>query len=161
MCGPNSDTVKCALRHRTKLDSRLTVNTDSTTVTMISPGFNRSHPHGSYYNRNLCIYNISLNCKDENVKLEPHFVTTYLSDADTCLDYLSFHINSQREPLMKFCGTDVMNRRKYRNVPSSSFYGILWSNDNMYQKGKFQIQATCEELPGSGDTDILLTPETI
>ena len=101
-CGPKK-TLKCALRHRVQLDGTLfPLDSLTRSVMIASPGFNRSSPHGAYFNRNLCIYNISLNCSQEMVELEPNIIqTTSLSDAEDCLDYLSFHVPSRREPVMK------------------------------------------------------------
>ncbi len=155
-CGPENS-LKCALRQRTNLDAPLTTYANSQSVVLLSPGFDRQEPHGAYYNRNFCIYNISLNCQHELVDLTPFHRTTNLSDADTCQDYLSFHVGSHRSREMTLCGSDVMNPTKYQTIPSSSFYGVLWSNHNMFERGKFEIQASCKtpastpELLGSGD----------
>ncbi len=151
-CGPENS-LKCALRQRTDLDATLTTYDNSQNVVILSPGFERQEP--AYYNRNFCIYNISLNCQHELVDLTPFHRTTNLSDADTCEDYLSFHVGSRRE--MTLCGSDVKDPTKYHTIPSSSFYGVLWSNHNMFERGRFEIQASCKtpaptpELLGSGD----------
>ncbi len=155
-CGPENS-LKCALRQRTNLDAPLTTYANSQSVVLLSPGFERQEHHGAYYNRNFCIYNISLNCQHELVDLTPFHRTTNLSDADTCEDYLSFHVRSHKSREMTLCGSDVMNPTKYQTIPSSSFYGVLWSNHNMFERGKFEIQASCKtpasipELLGSGD----------
>ena len=169
-CGPNR-TVKCALRHRYNLDMTMIphdVWTQSITIT--SPGFNRTRPYGAYYNKNFCIYNVSLNCPQELVELTPTLQTTSLSDAEDCSDYLSFHIPSRREPVMKqLCGAEIMDPMAYSTIPSSNFYAVLWSNDNLNDMGKYKIRASCkttEQEPtpeqtlhqGSGDGPVLITP---
>ena len=148
-CGPDHDTLKCDLRHRTELDQTLIVTSQGSSVTFRSPGFDRRNP--GYKNRNLCIYNISLNCDGNAAELEPSTQTTSLSDGDTCQDYLSFHMDSQRQPLMKLCGDDVKDQTKYRTIYSTSFYGVLWSNNNKSESGRFEITATCKDIPGSED----------
>ena len=152
-CG-SQNTYKCALRHRADLDATLTTYDNSQSVVLLSPGFDRQDP--AYFNRNFCIYSISLKCQYESVALTPFHRTTNLSDADTCQDYLSFHDGSRR--VMTLCGADVMNPTKYHTIQSSSFYGVLWSNHNMFERGRFEIQASCKtpapmlQQPGSGDS---------
>ena len=160
-CGPKR-TLKCALRHRVQLDGTLfPLDSLTQSVMITSPGFNRSSPHGAYFNRNLCIYNISLNCPQEMVELEPNLLqTTSLSDAEDCLDYLSFHVPSRREPVMKqLCGAEIMDPTAYSTIPSSNFYAILWSNDNINDLGKYKIRARCkkaESNQGSGNGPMLM-----
>ena len=153
--------LKCALRDR-GLGGDIFTDATLTSATIYSPGFNR----GRYFNRNFCIYNISLQCPDELVELEPTHTTTNLSDSHNCRDYLSFHVDSERQPLMRLCGGDVTDPTKYNtDIPSSNFYGILWTNDNEHQTGRFEIKAKCKrstsQVPifqqGSGD-NILANP---
>lgn len=101
-CG-SEHSLKCSLRHRANLYQALATDSSLTQATLLSPGFDR--PNQAYYNRNLCIYNISLDCpEEEEVELIPTDRTTYLSDAQTCRDYLSFHVESQTPPLIELCG---------------------------------------------------------
>lgn len=144
-CGPEHS-LKCSLRHRANLHQALATDTSRTQATLLSPGFNRPK-NQAYYNRNLCIYNISLDCGTEEgegeVELIPTQRTTSLSDAHTCRDYLSFHVESQVPPLLELCGAAVGDPRAYRTIPSSSFSAVLWTNDNDVDLGGFEIVAKC------------------
>ena len=151
-CGPNHDTLRCSLSHLEEKDQTILVNAQSSSATFLSPGFDEIAEDSVYGKRNLCIYNISLDCADNLVELVPSSRTTSLSDAETCRDYLSFHVDSQRAPLMQLCGQDVADQTKYRDIHSSSFYGVLWSNHNS-SKGRFEVTAKCKDLPGQGSGD--------
>ena len=145
-CGRDSLGVKCSLKHRTALDVTLEPLHQGQSVTFISPGFHRqttTKPKGAYYNRNFCIFNISLDCQDEMVELTPSERTNTLSDSDTCQDYLSFHTYSSSHPHIKLCGKQIMDRTEYQLLPSSRFYGVLWTNDNQNERGRFEIKARC------------------
>lgn len=160
-CGDNDDIIKCSLKHRVRLDKILEPTNQGQSVTLLSPGFHRyntTDPKGAYYNRNFCVFNISLSCPEEMVELKPSARTNTLSDAHNCQDYLSFHIHSTPNPLFKLCGSEIMDQTEYSVIPSSSFYGVLWSNDNKTEKGRFEIEAKCKapsEIP-AGSGSILL-----
>ena len=154
-CGED-DALKCSMRHRGKLYRELDTDTQLSTATLYSPGFSR----GKYQNRNFCIYNVSLDCAQEMVEVKPAVgTTTSLSDADTRRDYLSFHLHDQRIPLMELSGSAVGNPSAYSAIPASSFYAILWTNDNGVDQGRFEIKATCKDAGlGSGDSNVRLAP---
>ena len=156
-CGPDNK-LKCSLRNRNNLNQPLETDSYRTEVTLRSPGFERKNP--GYYNKNFCIYNISLDCPEEMVELIPTKRTTQLSDpTDNCRDYLSFHTDSHRLPLTELCGEEVGDYLAYSTIPSSSFYGVLWSNDDDYERGQYEIVAKCKipDIQGSGDNDTILT----
>lgn len=146
-CGPEN-TVKCSLRHRDNLYTSLATNSQVSQATLLSPGFGKKNP--GYYNKNFCIYNVSLDCPEEMVELVPTARTTQLSDTQSCRDYLSFHVNSQRTPLIELCGAAVKDTLAYRTIPSTSFSAILWSDDNENDQGRFEILARCKVPEGSG-----------
>ncbi len=146
-CGRDRVGVKCSLKHRAALDATLDTTTNGQSLTFLSPGFyrqNTSNPKGAYFNRNLCIFNISLDCPNQLVELTPLERTNSLSDPDTCRDYLSFHTHSSTRPNFKLCGRQIMDATQYRLLPSSSFYGVLWTNDNKNERGRFEIKARCK-----------------
>ena len=160
-CGKDNVEVKCSLKHRGALDAVLEPMQQGQSVTFTSPGFHRQNttePKGAYFNRNFCIINISLDCPDRMVELTPSERTNTLSDSDTCQDYLSFHTHSSSHPHFKLCGRQIMDRTQYQLMPSSSFYGVLWSNDNQNERGRFEIEARCkthlEVDAGSGNTPL-------
>ena len=70
--------------------------------------------------------------------------TTALSSSSNCRDYLSFHVGSERQPQMELCGEQVEERGSYRVISSSSFYAVLWSNDDHFSQGQFNIKARCK-----------------
>lgn len=145
-CGPEKS-VKCSLRSRDFLGMSLTTDSQPSQAILLSPGFDKRNPR--YYNKNFCIYNISLDCPVEMVELIPTARTTQLSDAQSCRDYLSFHTTSQRTPLIELCGADVKDTLAYRTIPSTSFSAILWSDDNGKDVGRFEILARCK-IPEQG-----------
>jgi hypothetical protein len=155
-CGQDH-TLKCSLRHRENLHESITTNADLTRATIFSPGFEKQKP--KYFNRNFCIYNISLNCPDEMVELVPSELTTEFADTR---DYLSFHVNSTRRPFLELNGADVARPSAYTTIPSTSFSTVLWSDHNGKDKGRFEILARCrhqEQREGSGVGT--LAPETV
>ena len=146
-CGRDRVGVKCSLKHRAALDNTLESTQNRKSVTFLSPGFyrqNTSNPKGAYFNRNFCIFNISLNCDEVMVEMTPLERTNSLSDPDTCQDYLSFHTHSSTRPDFKLCGRQIMDATQYRLLPSSSFYGVLWTNDNKNERGRFEVEARCK-----------------
>ena len=146
-CGKENVEVKCSLKHRAALDAVLEPMQQGQSVTFTSPGFHRQNttePKGAYYNRNFCIFNISLVCPDRMVELIPLEPTNTLSDSDTCQDYLSFHTHSSSHPHFKLCGRQIMDRTQYQLMPSSRFYGVLWTNNNQNERGRFEIKARCK-----------------
>ena len=152
--------VKCSLRHRNDLYQSSIASADLNEATLFSPGFEKPRP--GYFNKNFCIYNISLDCPDEMVELTPTQTTTGLNDTQSCRDYLSFHVDSQRTPLMELCGSAVSNPSAYRTIQATSFYAVLWSDNDGYDKGKFEIKATCKTAPqgqGEGSGAGNLTPD--
>ena len=157
-CGADHDTLRCRLRQRYDFNQSTLISAHSSSATLLSPGYDRTNP--GYYNRNYCIYNISLDCPSNVVELEPTSRTTGLSDAQPCRDYLSFHVDSQRHPLIKLCGQDVADATKYSDIQSNNFYGVLWSNHNKVQSGLFEIIARCKNIPaqGSGAGELELAP---
>ncbi len=144
-CGDLQNEVRCSLKHRVALNDILEPSNDEQSVTFTSPGFERQTPTGAYYNRNFCIFNISLSCQSDMVQLTPLDRTTPLSDADTCQDYLSFHTQTNPILLYKLCGPQITDRTKYQTIPSSNFYAILWTNDNQKESGRFEINAYCRD----------------
>ena len=123
-------------------------------VSFLSPGFYRrsaSQPKGAYFNRNFCIFNISLDCPDKMAELVPSEHTNSLSDSDTRRDYLSFHTHSSTRPNFKLYGGQIRDASQYQLLPSS-FYGVLWTNDNQNESGRFEIEARCT-APSDSDSD--------
>ena len=158
-CETRQSQVRCSLKHRPNLDVILETNHEQS-VTFTSPGFHRQNttePKGAYYNRNFCIFNISLSCQEELVELKPSERTNSLSDADTCRDYLSFHATSTPYPNFKLCGREIMDTTKYQIIPSSTFYGVLWTNDNQNEWGRFEIEASCKESTESSTNPEILS----
>lgn len=140
-CGED-DSLKCSLRHRPNQDQEIRTNPYATEAYFFSPGYTRIKP--GYSNENFCLYNISLDCPDNLVDIIPHGpTTTQLSDGETCTDYLSFHVNDQRLPVTKLCGDKIADRSLYRPISSSSFYVVLFSDNNKQQRGKFHLRAKC------------------
>ena len=92
------------------------------------------------------------------MELTPTKLTTQLSSpANSCQDYLSFHTDSHRLPLIELCGEEVGDHLAYKIIPSSSFYGILWSNDDGFEHGQYEIVAKCKPPDiSSGDKDTVL-----
>lgn len=153
-CGEDRS-LKCSMRHRANLDD--TLITDGSAYHLRSPGFDKRGNRSRYYNRNFCIYNVSLDCPDEMVELVPTSSTTKLSDThpEPCQyqDYLTFHIDSKRKPLIELCGAAVTDRRNYHTIPSSSFHAVLWTNDNSADLGQFEIIAQCKAPVKSQDSE--------
>lgn len=148
-CGAN-DELRCALRHRINLDNKAITDSYYSEATFRSPGFFRRRP--AYYNRNFCIYNISLTCPEEIVNVE-QTVSTGLSDTE---DYLSFHTGSKRKPVKVLNMEKLQNSRSF-TIPSASFYAVLWSNNDKIDGGKFEIKATCQTADQGSAQDNLLT----
>ena len=152
-CG-DEQKLKCSLRPRDNLERKIQINSLSTEAHLISPGFNRRNP--GYWNRNFCLYNISLDCPANQVKITRNLATTSLSDGETCRDYLSFHIDSQEFAIIpRLCGAAIADNLSYQlPIPSSSFYAVLFSDDNGQESGRFSLTAQCDSSPqlssGSG-----------
>ena len=123
-------------------------------VTFYSPGHNQTRPH--YFNRNFCIYNISLNCPGQTVTLNSKPNSTVpLSDGDTCEDYLWFDMNLNVDMYrgQKVCGNQTVNLNTTMKV--NSFLAVLWTNGRN-SAGSFGIEARCKNstfvpTEGSGD----------
>ena len=153
-CGEDSVEVRCSLKHRSSLDAVLEPTHNGQSVSFLSPGFYRrstSQPKGAYFNRNFCIFNISLDCPEKMAELVPSERTNSLSDSDTRRDYLSFHTHSSSRPNFKLYGGQIRDTSQYQLLPSS-FYGVLWTNDNENESGRFEIEARCK-APSDSDSD--------
>ena len=141
--------LHCSMRSRSKQineDSLLVVGALQRSVTMYSPGHNQSRPH--YFNRNFCIYNISLNCPSEVITLNSKPNTLPLSDNlnNTCDDYLLFEATSSNGISYdrKVCGNQIVNFNA--TMTANSLLAVLWTNgDN--SAGKFEIEAMCAAVP--------------
>ena len=153
-CGKNSVEVRCSPKYRADLDADFEPTHNGQSVSFLSPGFYRrstSQPKGAYFNRNFCIFNISLDCPDKMAELVPSEYTNSLTDSDTRRDYLSFHTHSSTHPNFKLCGGQIRDASQYQLLPSS-FYGVLWTNDNQNESGRFEIEARCK-APSDSDSD--------
>ena len=150
-CG-EEQRLKCSLRPRNNLERKIQINSLSTEAQLLSPGYDRRNP--GYYNKNFCLYNISLDCPDNQVKITRNLPTTSLSDGENCRDYLSFHVDSEEFSIIpRLCGAAIADTLSYQlPIPSSSFYAVLFSDDNGEERGKFSLKAQCESKPqlGSG-----------
>ena len=60
---------------------------------------------------------------------------------------------------MELCGSAVSNPSAYRTIQATSFYAVLWSDNDGYDKGKFEIKATCRQGLGEGSGAGKLTPD--
>ena len=146
--------VKCSLKHRSNLNAVLEPTYNGQSVSFLSPGFYRqstSQPKGAYFNRNFCIFNISLDCPDKMAELVPSEVTNSLSDSETRRVYLSFHTQSFSRPNFKLYGGQIRDASQYQLLPPS-FYGVLWTNDNQNESGRFEIEARYK-APSDLDSD--------
>lgn len=149
-CGEEQK-LKCSLRHRPNQDRDISTNHDSTEAHFFSPGYDRTNP--GYYNKNFCLYNISLDCPDNLVEITPNIPSTPLSDGETCTDYLSFHVdNNKQSPITRLCGASITDPTSYRPLISSpSFHAVLFSDDNGVERGRFSLTAKCyNSQHGSG-----------
>ena len=154
--------LHCSMRSRSRQineDRLLVVGALQQSVTMYSPGHDQSRPY--YFNRNFCIYNISLTCPGEVVTLDSNPNTLPLSDNDTCEDYLWFKASSSRGISYdrKVCGNQIVNFNA--TMTANSFLAILWTNgDN--SAGRFKIEAMCNHgmavpTEGSGESTNLMS----
>ena len=151
-CTQGND-LHCSMRSRSRQvneDKLVVVGALHQSVTMYSPGHNQSRPH--YFNRNFCIYNISLNCPGEVVTLNSKPNTLPLSDNDTCEDYLWFEATSSNgiSYEREVCGHQMVNFNATMTI--NSFLAVLWTNGDK-SAGKFEIEARCNlgaEVPTKG-----------
>ena len=161
-CTDGND-LHCSMRSRRRHinEEKLVIAAPSNrSVTFYSPGHNQTRPH--YFNRNFCIYNISLNCPGQIVALNSKPNTLPLSDNDTCEDYLWFDVSSSVDINrdQKVCGNEIL----YFNatLKGDSFLAVLWTNGRN-SAGRFEIEARCTSTfvptEGSGDDEELLSQQ--
>ena len=150
---------RCSLRTQTKRATNLLMsNSDQSTATLVSPGFNRRR----YLHRIFCLYNVSLNCPGRNVDITASERTMRFSSDQE--DYLAFYINQtlHRE---KLWGDKILPSYRTR-LPSNSFMAVFYTDVDSHNAGRFELQARCSDVAptagpatteiGSGDTGTLI-----
>ncbi len=115
------------------------VTSISKSVTFRSPDKNfDSQRKGRYFNSMFCLYNISVpNCMNNSVILQSTSGDHSLFDDGK--DYLYFDFG---QVTFKVTGDSVGSLSE--NVPTSSFYAVLWTDATPKTDwGKFEIEAAC------------------
>ena len=111
-CGKDNFEVKCNPKHRAALDTILESMHQGQSVTFTSPGFHRqntSEPKGAYFNRNFCIFNISLAYHFAHTP--PRLILTSSSVGDK--SWTELNTNScHHQVSMEYCGQMTTRTRE-------------------------------------------------
>ncbi len=115
----------------------------SESIILQSPDF---ATQDSIRNRYFCIYNISLSCPASASLKAKEAVTSEFADEDSnCKDYLAIYTDNRGDNIhqRKFCGDEVTGDFKTQ-LPSGSFFMVLWTDKVDNIEGKFEFEVTCD-----------------
>lgn len=111
-----------------------------------SPKFNKyinkAPKNRRFTRRTMCIYNVSLSCPGNSVKIQSIDENTDWRLDDNCRDYVAFYTNrsSTKPELKRFCNGTYKNKILQSN--SGAFFAVMFT-DQDDDIGIFDLKATC------------------